>query len=65
MMAGQPVPLFAGDQDPVSQLQEKIAAEIPVAEVVILKDTDHAGAYWHSAKVAVPVQKFLEENFGK
>ncbi len=59
-----PVLLIAGDQDPVAQFQEKIAQEIPNAEVVILNDTDHAGAYWHSAKVAEPVREFLAKNFG-
>jgi pimeloyl-ACP methyl ester carboxylesterase len=59
-----PVLLFAGDQDPVSHFQEKIANEIPNAQVVILENTDHAGSYWHSKKIADPMRQFFEKNFG-
>lgn len=55
-----PVLLFAGDQDPVSEYQAEIASHIPNCQVEILKDTDHAEAYWKGVELVAPlIARFL------
>lgn len=55
-----PVLLFAGDKDPVSGFQAAIAEHIPDSMVTILKDTDHADAYWGSDRVVPLIVRFIK-----